>query len=182
MRTEILLAGTGGRGVILAGALFSKAASKAGLNASYSAIYGAEVRGGLTAAEIVVSPELIDFPMVEEPFISFAFDQRSYDAYVLPKEPKRLVLLDGDFVQTKRQHSAEVRRVPFTVLVSRELGNERVANLAVLGYLASITGLFGPEEMAATLREDVSPKFYEVNLRAFELGYSLGERDGRLER
>ncbi len=181
MRTELLLTGTGGRGVILAGALLSKAASKAGLNASYSAIYGAEVRGGLTAAEVVVSPEPIDFPMVESPLVSFAFDQRSYDAYILPREPERLVLLDGDFVELKREHRVEVRRVPFTVSVTKELGTEKVANLAVLGYLASILGLFGPEEMAQTLREDVAPKFFDLNLRAFNLGYSLGQKDGRLD-
>ena len=181
MRTEILLAGTGGRGVILAGALFSKASSKAGLNASYGAIYGAEVRGGLTAAEIVVSPEPIDFPMVEVPDVSFAFDQRSYEAYVLPKEPRRLVLLDGDFIELKKEHEVEVRRVPFTLLASKELGSERVANLALLGYLAAITGLFGPEEMAQALKEDVSPKYQEINLRAFELGYGLGLKDGKLD-
>ncbi|MGB9590323.1 MAG: 2-oxoacid:acceptor oxidoreductase family protein, partial [Candidatus Hydrothermia bacterium] len=65
MRTEILMAGSGGRGVVLAGAVLAKAAAKSGRFASYGAIYGAEVRGGLTAAEIVISDEPIDFPFPE---------------------------------------------------------------------------------------------------------------------
>ncbi len=171
MRTEILMAGSGGRGVVLAGAVLAKAAAKAGRFASYGAIYGAEVRGGLTAAEIVVSDEPIDFPFPETPAITFVFDQASYDKYVLPHEPTRLLLLDGEFVELKKNHTARVLRFPFTLLASEEIGSPIMANMLAIGFIAGLTGVADPEHAARALSEDVSPRFLEGNSEAFKMGY-----------
>jgi 2-oxoglutarate ferredoxin oxidoreductase subunit gamma len=171
MRTEILMAGSGGRGVVLAGAVLAKAAAKSGKYASYGAIYGAEVRGGLTAAEIVVSEEPIDFPFPETPAITFAFDQGSYEKYVLPHEPSRLLLLDGDFIELKKEHTARVLRFPFTLLASDEIGNPVMANMVAIGFIAGLTRTTDPEHAAQALSEDVSSRFLEGNSRAFNMGY-----------
>ncbi|MEO0146570.1 MAG: 2-oxoacid:acceptor oxidoreductase family protein [candidate division WOR-3 bacterium] len=171
MRTERLMAGSGGRGVILAGAVLAKAAAKSGRFASYGAIYGAEVRGGLTAAEIVISGEPIDFPFPETPELSFAFDQASYEKYILPHEPDRLILLDGDFIELKADHRAKVLRFPFTILTNEHLGNPVMANMMVIGFIAGITGTADPDSARAALSEDVSPRFLEPNHKAFLMGY-----------
>lgn len=173
MRTEILMAGSGGRGIILAGAVLAKAAGKSGKYAAYGAIYGAEVRGGLTAAEIVISDEPIDFPFPETPALTFAFDQSSYEKYVLPNEPGRLLLLDGDFIELKKEHTARVLRLPFTILASDKIGNPVMANMVVIGFIAGLTGATGPEGAAQALSEDVSPRFLEGNSQAFKIGYEM---------
>ncbi len=171
MRTELLLAGSGGRGVILAGAIMAKAASKAGLNAAYGAIYGAEVRGGLTAAEIVVCDHQVDFPFPERPHLTFAFDQKSYHRYVLEHEPRKLLLLDGDYIQTEKEHTVPVIRVPFTEMASDKLGRPTVANIIVVGFIAGLTGLFQHEHGLDALREDVSEKFFQMDATALSLGF-----------
>jgi 2-oxoglutarate ferredoxin oxidoreductase subunit gamma len=171
MRTEILMAGSGGRGVVLAGAVLAKAAGKSGKYASYGAIYGAEVRGGLTAAEIVVSEEPIDFPLVETPAITFVFDQGSYEKYALPQEPRRLLLLDGDFIELRKDHAVRVLRFPFTLLASEEIGNPMMANMVAIGFIAGLTRVADPESAAEALSEDVSRRFLEGNTRAFKVGY-----------
>ncbi len=165
------MAGSGGRGVVLAGAVLAKAAAKAGGFASYGAIYGAEVRGGLTAAEIVASDEPIDFPFPETPALTFAFDQSSYEKYALPHEPTRLLLLDGEFVELKRKHTARVLRFPFTLMASDEIGNPVMANMVAIGFIAGLTGIADPESARQALSEDVSPRFLESNSRAFNMGY-----------
>jgi len=171
MRTEILMAGSGGRGVILSGAVLARAAAKAGLNAAYGAIYGAEVRGGLTAAEVVISDQPIDFPFPETPDISFVFDQKSYEKYVVGHEPRKLLILDGDFITTSANVPVPVLRFPFTVISSDEIGNPVVANVVVFGFVAGLLGIIGPQHGESALREEIPGKHLEMNIRAFTLGY-----------
>ncbi len=65
MRQEVRLAGFGGQGIILAGHILGKAAALYdGKEAVLTQSYGPEARGGACAAEILISDDPIDYPMV----------------------------------------------------------------------------------------------------------------------
>ena len=59
MRKEIVLSGTGGQGVILAGLILAEAAVAEGLNATHNQSYGPEARGGASRAEVILSTDEI---------------------------------------------------------------------------------------------------------------------------
>ena len=64
---EVVIAGFGGQGVILAGKLLAQAAMRAGREVTYMPAYGAEVRGGTANCMVVISDRQIACPVVSAP-------------------------------------------------------------------------------------------------------------------
>ena len=67
MRTEVRIAGFGGQGIVLAGAILGEAAILAGLEAVQTQSYGPESRGGAARSEVVISERAVDYPRVTCP-------------------------------------------------------------------------------------------------------------------
>ena len=78
---EILLAGSGGQGVILAGKMLAQAAVAEGWNATYIPAYGAEVRGGTAHCHVKIGRRQIGSPIVEDATIVVAMNEPSYKAF-----------------------------------------------------------------------------------------------------
>jgi indolepyruvate ferredoxin oxidoreductase beta subunit len=53
-----------------------------------------------------------------------------------------------------------------------EAGNAKAANVVLIGVMAKNTSI-PYEEWVETVRASVPPKFVDVNLKAFDLGYHL---------
>jgi Pyruvate/2-oxoacid:ferredoxin oxidoreductase gamma subunit len=54
------------------------------------------------------------------------------------------------------------------------MGNRIFANLVMLGFFTAITKVVTPEAMKKALPGLVPKRFLELNIRAFEKGYSYG--------
>ncbi len=61
---EVIIAGFGGQGIILAGKLLAQTAMKAGKEVTFMPSYGAEVRGGTANCMVVIADEPIACPVV----------------------------------------------------------------------------------------------------------------------
>jgi len=81
-KVEIRYTGTGGQGIILLGVLTADAATRAGNYATQGSYYGAQVRGGITSADVVLSKEWIAFPYVEKSDILMALTTESLHYYL----------------------------------------------------------------------------------------------------
>jgi len=64
---EIIIAGFGGQGIMLAGKLLAQTAMQAGQEVTYMPSYGAEVRGGTANCMVVIADEPIASPAVSNP-------------------------------------------------------------------------------------------------------------------
>src|SRR6266571_3115052 len=72
-RTEILISGFGGQGVIRMGQILGLAAIKQGHRVTMLKSHGTETRGGYVRAQIVISPTYVDSPVVEAADVFVAF-------------------------------------------------------------------------------------------------------------
>src|SRR3989337_4385141 len=82
MRQEVRLGGVGGQGIILAGYILGKAAALYdGKEAVFTQAYGPEARGGACSAELVISDEAIDYPMVSRPDLLVLMSQEAFTKY-----------------------------------------------------------------------------------------------------
>ncbi|MFQ6036808.1 MAG: 2-oxoacid:acceptor oxidoreductase family protein, partial [Sedimentisphaerales bacterium] len=59
---EIIIAGFGGQGIILAGRLLAQTAMKRGLEVTFMPSYGAEVRGGTANCMVIIAEKEIACP------------------------------------------------------------------------------------------------------------------------
>ena len=74
--SEIILSGSGGQGLILAGQILAEAVIRDGKNAVQTQSYGPEARGGASKAEVIISNDDIDYPKVTKPDIVLAMSQK----------------------------------------------------------------------------------------------------------
>ena len=67
MTEKTYMAGFGGQGVISLGQMWVYCAMKEGLKVTFFPFYGAEKRGGIARASVIVADHEIDSPIVARP-------------------------------------------------------------------------------------------------------------------
>jgi 2-oxoglutarate ferredoxin oxidoreductase subunit gamma len=169
-RTEILISGFGGQGVIRMGQILGRCAINQGHRVTMLKSHGTETRGGYVRAQIVVSPEDVDSPVVEHADVFVAFSAPAYKKFYDLCGGR--ILYDPEMVEAIRPDAPERHvPVPATALAKERFGKELFANMIMLGALTRLAGL-DLEAMKAAMLE-VIPRFHAENLKALDLGYNL---------
>ncbi len=170
MRQEIRLAGFGGQGIILAGYILGKAAGLyGGREAVFTQSYGPEARGGACAAQVIVSDEPVDYPLFECADYLVLMSQEAAEKYGGTAKPGATVIVDSGLVDIALP-DVQMFGAPFT-RIAEELGNRIVANIVMLGYLNSVTGIVERAAMEEAIRTEVKERFIDLNIEAFGRGY-----------
>ena len=172
-RTEIRITGFGGQGVILAGIVLGHAvAVHEGKKAVQTQSYGAETRGGVAKAEVVVSDEKIDYPKVISADITITMSQESFDRYGSDTRPGSMLFVDADLVQPGSGSSGgTVYRVPATKIAAEEFKKTLVANMIMLGAVAAVTKVARLESLKMSVGEVAPKASRDLNTRALERGF-----------
>ena len=175
-RHEIRLCGYGGQGIILAGFIIGQAASvHEGKNAVFIQDYGPEARGGACRADVVVSDGPVLYPYINAPSILVAMSQAAYDKYYPMKREDTVIIIDQDLVTPDKANSSEPLHMPARQIAD-ELGRVAVANVAMLGFITSATGIVSMEAMKKSVLSSVPKGTEELNMNAFEKGYEYAEK------
>lgn len=173
-RTEILIGGLGGQGVVLSGILLGTAATLfEGKKAVQTQSYSSELRGGSTRAEVIISEEPVTDPQVRKPDILIALAEDALSKYIHRIKPKGLLVIDSDLVKGAKPGDYEILAIPATSIADKEMGNIVVANLIILGALLKKTGLLSVEAMEKAIEVSVPKKAITLNLSAFRRGLQL---------
>mgnify|MGYP001773024438 CR=1 FL=1 len=177
MRTEIILAGKGGQGILLAGYLIGYSVAKfTNYQVSSTEEYGAETRGTDSKMDIVISDEEIDFIGAERADVAiFMFKDQAakYSRYV---KDGATVIIDSTLVNASTLPASwRVMGLPFTELAEKNLGTPRVANMVMLGAFTAL-GLVPLDALESAVREVVSPRWVDLNLKALHLGAEEARR------
>lgn len=177
MRLEIRLAGFGGQGIVLAGQLLGKAAALYdGKETVFTQSYGPEARGGASSADLVVSDQPVDYPLVARPDFLVAMFQEAYERYRPDLVEGGLLVVDSDLVKPWPQEGP-YRGIPATRL-AEELGKRIVANVVMLGFFTAVSGVVRREAVESAIRSSLKPRLVDLNLRAFDTGYAYGGQKG----
>ena len=169
-RTEILISGFGGQGVIRMGQILGLCAIKQGHRVTMLKSHGTETRGGYVRAQLVISPTYVDSPVVEHADLFVAFSAPAYKKFFDLCTGR--ILYDPELVEAVRSDAPERHvAVPATQLAKERLGNVLFANMIMLGAVTRLGGM-DYAAMRTTMLE-IIPRFREQNLQALELGHEL---------
>ena len=169
-RTEILISGFGGQGVIRMGQILGLCAIKQGHRVTMLKSHGTETRGGYVRAQIVIAPEYVDSPVVENADVFVAFSAPAYKKFF--DYCRGHILYDPEMVEELRADAPERHvAVPATALAKERFNNVLFANMIMLGALTRLADL-DLEAMKAAMLE-VIPRFHDQNLAAMDVGYTL---------
>jgi 2-oxoglutarate ferredoxin oxidoreductase subunit gamma len=169
-RTEILISGFGGQGVIRMGQIIGLCAIKQDYRVTMLKSHGTETRGGYVRAQLVISPDYVDSPVVENADVFVAFSAPAYRKFYDYCRGK--ILYDPEMVEEVRTEAPERHvAVPATQLAKEKFNNVLFANMIMLGALTRLSGM-DYEAMRRAMLE-IIPRFHEQNLAALEAGYTL---------
>lgn len=173
-RTEILIGGVGGQGVVLSGILLGTAATLfEGKQAVQTQSYSSELRGGSARAEVIISDERVSDPEVRKPDVLILMAEDAVPRYLHKVRPGGLVAVDSDLVKSLESGNYEILQVPATSIAEKEMGNVVVANLIILGALIKKTELLSVGSMEKAIEMSVPKKAITLNLNAFRRGIEL---------
>jgi 2-oxoglutarate ferredoxin oxidoreductase subunit gamma len=172
-RTEILISGFGGQGVVRLGQILGQAAVHEGLYTTMLISHGTETRGGYVRSQLVVSPEPVDSPSVEAPDFFCAFSNIAYRRFKHLCH-QGMILYDPEVIASPDAILCD-HQIPISAskVAQQELGNPIFANTVMLGALGEkLSRLLSRESLLKAI-EDRLPRFHKENQQAFELGYTL---------
>ena len=172
-KTEIRIGGSGGQGVVLAAQILGKAAVLDGRNVLQTQSYGAEARGSLAKSEVIISDSKIGFPAVRKCDILVAMNQESLNVLVGDLKEDGLLIVDSTNVTDVPETRNQVHKIPITETAKKAFGEAFYANMIMLGAFTRITGLVSTGAMEKAIRENVSKKTIEANIKAFQKGLEL---------
>ncbi len=184
---NILIAGVGGQGTLLASRVLGHVAVKQGYDVKVSEVHGMAQRGG-SVVTYVKFGEKVYSPIIEdgEADIVLAFEELEACRYLpaLKKGGKLLcsrqcidpmpvitgaMQYPGAIPEKMKAAGVDIIMVE-AYRLAKEAGSEKVVNVVLIGALAALMHL-DKEIWLTSIRETVPPKFLEINCKAFTLGY-----------
>ncbi|MBQ6833374.1 MAG: 2-oxoacid:acceptor oxidoreductase family protein [Lachnospiraceae bacterium] len=128
-----IFAGFGGQGVLLMGQLLAMAGMMEGMNTSWIPSYGPEMRGGTANCSIMISDKEISSPIVTRATAVIAMNRPSLEKFENTVIPGGKLFVNSSIIDIKSTRTdIDVYYVPCNE-IAHELGNDKVANMVMLG-------------------------------------------------
>lgn len=177
---QLRLCGFGGQGLVLGGVVLGHAAINDGKYVAGSDSYGVRVRGGYALSDVVISDEPIVYPHVMEADILIPMAQEAYEEHIEGVASDAVIIFDDQLVAPRPLETVKQVGVPATSSAIRDLNQKQAANIVMLGALVAVTEIVSLDSLKKAVAENVGERFREMNLKAVELGFHLGEEKWRL--
>jgi len=160
---EVVIAGFGGQGIILAGKLLAQTAMRAGLEVTYMPSYGAEVRGGTANCMVIVSGEPIACPVVNSPNALVICNKASLSKFAPRLSPGGVLIFNRSLITDIHSvpEGVETIGIPADEL-AREAGSPKTANMVMLGAYLGKRGYLSPDQAAASLPEVLAARHHDM--------------------
>jgi indolepyruvate ferredoxin oxidoreductase beta subunit len=186
--TNIMIVGVGGQGTLLASRILGGAVIRMGHDVKVSEVHGMSQRGGSVVTYVKYGDKVYS-PVIDngEADIVLAFELlEAYRALPALKAGGQLIVNDQrinpmpvitgaaqypENILEKLSEKVSTTSVNALALAA-EAGSIKAVNVVLIGVMAKNTNI--PYEVwIETIRTTVPPKFLDINLKAFELGYRL---------
>lgn len=194
MKIDIVIAGVGGQGSVLASRALARAAIAEGLSVRTSEVIGMAQREGMVTSHVRMGHELYGAIIPDGAADYLIGLELAETVRNLPKlRPEGLVIATTSAIVPASVHlglSSYDRAALIKYLrerngnallldgaeLARQAGHDRSINAAMLGVLSKAGKLpFSAEQLLRSILEMIPEKFHEINRRAFELGRRAAE-------
>lgn len=170
---ELIIAGFGGQGIILAGKLLAQAVMTDGLAVSFMPAYGPEVRGGTSNCMVVISDQPVACPVIHRPDSVIVMNNASLRKFTPRLKPGGLLVINSSLAdEAPGREDIEVVRVPADELAGK-LNSPKSANMVVLGAYLSKKKLVTIDVVGPCLKAVLSSRYHAMiplNVEALRAG------------
>jgi 2-oxoglutarate ferredoxin oxidoreductase subunit gamma len=171
---EIIIAGFGGQGIMLAGKVLAQTAMKCGKEVTYMQSYSAEVRGGTANCMVVIADEPIACPIVSNPNTLIAMNKASLNKFAPCLKKDGLLIINSSLIKDMPELAGTIETLAVPAdNIAIELGSPRSANMAALGAYLQKRQLFSTEAATDCLAAVFDRQYHKaipVNAKALHSG------------
>jgi len=153
MYQDVMIAGFGGQGVLLAGKLLAYAGMLEGRHVTWFPSYGAEIRGGTANCTVIISSDEIGSPVVQSPSAMLIFNDASFKKFEKRIKPGGQLFLNTSLVQEPSTRGDITRIEVKANDIAEVLGDTRILNMVMLGAFLKKTSVVALESVISALRE-----------------------------
>lgn len=189
---NIYISGVGGQGIIKTSVIIGEAAMREGLDVVMSEIHGMSQRGGSVSTELrignykssIVEQAKADMILGFEPIeVLRGLDKSNKSTKIVfndfPVVPSTLTQtgetypdIENDIIANLKDNFDEVYPISATKL-AKEAGSVLSLNMVLLGAAVATEDFpLSRESVESAMKNNLAPKFHEMNLKAIELGYN----------
>ncbi len=182
MVEEILIAGSGGQGIMLMGQVLAYGALYEGFEVTFFPSYGPEMRGGTANCTVVVSDRRIGSP-IRDTFTAFmAMNNHSLKRFAGQVKTGGLLAYNETLIDISQERK-DVRLIAVPAnRIASELGNPQVANMVAVGVLAGGLGIISTSSLSKGL-DRVIPEhrrpLIAINEKAIAKGMEVVQGKGK---
>jgi len=184
--TNILVAGVGGQGVILASDIMSEVFMEAGYDVKKSEVHGMAMRGGIVTSHFRFGKKVYS-PLIKEGEVDilFAFEQLEGLRWLNHLRPEGKILMNDHKINPPAVNLGEMgypQTIPETIRskfkdfylvkgteIALQIGDVRAANVVLLGAFSRFFEIAEQKWLDIILKY-LPPKVHDLNRRAFSSG------------
>ena len=190
MKTDIILCGVGGQGILSIATVLGEAATASGLHLKQAEVHGMSQRGGDVQSHLRLSTERIwsdliprgkaDLILSMEPMEALRYlPWLSADGRVVSASKPLVNIPDYPDAAALSAELSSLPRVSVLDIDALALEHRipRAANMILLGMTAPFLGILTPEALREAVARVFAPKgevVVEADLKAFDLGLAAG--------
>lgn len=138
MKTEIIISGFGGQGVLSMGKILAYSGLMEGKEVTWMPAYGPEQRGGTANVTVIVSDQRISSPILSKYDVAIVLNQPSLDKFEEKVKPGGILIYEGNgIINPPKRTDIQIYRIN-AVEKAAELKNSKVFNMIVLGGLLGV--------------------------------------------
>jgi 2-oxoglutarate ferredoxin oxidoreductase subunit gamma len=178
MENHIIIAGSGGQGILFLGRLLTYAGMIEGKEVTWFPSYGAEIRGGTANCTVIISDEMIGSPVISNPDFLIVMNRASYDRFSVRLKPGGILIYDSSLCGIN-SHRDDIKII--AVQASAEaasMKSTKSANMVLTGAFIAVSGTPGINSAYNAL-DEITPSHRKdsvnINKELILKGYNLLE-------
>jgi len=171
MREEIIIAGSGGQGIMFFGNLLCNVAVSQNKHTTFFPSYGAEIRGGTANCSVIISDDEIGSPVISDPSILIVMNEQSHHRFSPKLKKGGLLFVNSSLVFSVPPDAVQIPATEIAI----QAGDVRAANMVMLGKFIKETKIFPVAAVNNIIKKVLENKknLLEINLSAFMRGTQL---------
>ena len=179
MKTEIIISGFGGQGVLSMGKILAYSGLMEDKEVTWMPAYGPEQRGGTANVTVIVSDSRISSPILSHYDVAIVLNQPSLDKFESKVKPGGILIYDGfGIINPPTRKDINVYRID-AMDKAAELKNSKVFNMIVLGGLLKVCPIVSTNGLNKALYKTLPERHHgliPLNMEAVKAGGQIIEK------
>lgn len=173
MKTEIIISGFGGQGVLSMGKILAYSGLMDNKEVTWMPAYGPEQRGGTANVTVIVSDERISSPILSRYDVAIVLNQPSLDKFEERVKPGGILIYDGyGIAQPPTRTDIHIYEVD-AMDKAAAMNSPKVFNMIVLGALLHVCSVVSTDGLERALYKSLPERHHHLiplNMEAVEEG------------